>query len=320
MRITSSQIAMTATHVSSLTVVRSERLEAARAAPEATPAAADAAATSLADGAGPSVRGQRHGHHHHHHHDEGGNPDGGGRNRDRGGSDRLTFDLMVDPPKARGWNVTYDSHEERRESERTSFAAAGTVTTADGRRIDFATAFAQQRQEVATRDVHVELHGVARETPSLSAASAPAASPTAVAAVAAAPPAATKSRLVLGGGYLALDDGAAPGGDGQDNAPSAAHWLGASGDGFSDLAALDGDHNGWIDEADPAWGHLRLVQPAENAAPEGGATLTAAGIGAIAVAKVATPFDGSAGRLAASGVYLEESGAVGIVQQVDRVA
>ena len=115
-----------------------------------------------------------------------------------------------------------------------------------------------------------------------------------------------------------------PNGSVEGTAPGNASWLGGiSGDAFRDLALLDSDQNGWIDEADPAWARLRLVQAAADASPDAGATLTAAGVGAIAVSSVATPFGSSVGnapQLAAAGVYLKESGEVGEVQQLNFVA
>ncbi|MPN49976.1 hypothetical protein SDC9_197600 [bioreactor metagenome] len=118
-----------------------------------------------------------------------------------------------------------------------------------------------------------------------------------------------------------------------------------SGDGFAELAALDSDHNGWIDEADPVWSHLVLWQRqmTEAAAPSSTSSASAAGtppavtdrlislkeagIGALSVSGVSTPFlykrqqdDGSSdvqGMLRASGVYLMEDGRPGALQQVD---
>src|SRR5690606_24701452 len=62
-----------------------------------------------------------------------------------------------------------------------------------------------------------------------------------------------------------------------------------TGDGFAELAALDSDGNGWIDEADAHFADLRLWQPDANGAGSL-KTLTATGVGALSVARVATPF------------------------------
>ena len=95
-----------------------------------------------------------------------------------------------------------------------------------------------------------------------------------------------------------------------------------SGDGFADLAAYDSDANGWIDEADPVFGRLGVWTPD---AEGGGAvrSLAEAGVGALGLDRVATPFalkDGAElGAVRSSGVYLREAGGAGSLQQVDVV-
>ncbi|MBH9577178.1 hypothetical protein [Inhella proteolytica] len=91
-----------------------------------------------------------------------------------------------------------------------------------------------------------------------------------------------------------------------------------SGDGFAELAALDADANGWIDENDPAWKQLNVWRPGG-----GLQSLGAAGVGALSLARLATPFtlrgaEGSPeGQLRSSGFYLHEDGRPGLLQQVD---
>jgi hypothetical protein len=95
-----------------------------------------------------------------------------------------------------------------------------------------------------------------------------------------------------------------------------------SGDGFADLAAHDADGNGWIDENDPIHAQLQVWRQAAD----GSGTLTplaSVDVGAISLARVATPFDlktpanALLGQVRASGVYLSESGQAGTVQQID---
>lgn len=85
-----------------------------------------------------------------------------------------------------------------------------------------------------------------------------------------------------------------------------------SGDGFSELQALDGDGNGWLDEADTAWTSLRLWRPGD--APT---SLAEADVGAIAVRALDTPFELAGGTLRATSLYLKERGGAGVVQHVD---
>ena len=88
-----------------------------------------------------------------------------------------------------------------------------------------------------------------------------------------------------GSGFLALDRN----GDGKINDGS--ELFGAtSGDGFADLATLDSDHNGWIDENDAAYTQLR-VWTKDSAGNDQLSTLKQANVGAINLSSVATPFD-----------------------------
>ena len=100
-----------------------------------------------------------------------------------------------------------------------------------------------------------------------------------------------------------------------------------SGDGFADLAALDDDGNGWIDEGDAAFAELSL------SGPEGMRSLADAGVGAISVRSVASPFTITGGtggtggtgastvlgRVQSTGMVVRADGGVGAVQHVDLV-
>ena len=95
-----------------------------------------------------------------------------------------------------------------------------------------------------------------------------------------------------------------------------------SGDGYADLARLDSDGNGWIDQGDAAFADLRLWLPAASG-PGRLIGLSEANIGAISTANIATPFalrgenNQDLGQIRASGIYLAESGSVGSTQQID---
>ena len=80
-----------------------------------------------------------------------------------------------------------------------------------------------------------------------------------------------------------------------------------SGNGFAELAKLDTDHNGWIDEADAAYRSMGVMQGDKFT------SLSKAGIGALAVASASTPFSVKEngellGEVRRSGVYLTEDG------------
>lgn len=92
-----------------------------------------------------------------------------------------------------------------------------------------------------------------------------------------------------------------------------------SGNAFADLAKLDDDHNGWIDEADAAWGKLSFVQR-DEAGTETVKSLGEAGVGALSVTSVATPFAVDGGRVTDTGVALTEDGHAVATQHVDLAA
>lgn len=91
----------------------------------------------------------------------------------------------------------------------------------------------------------------------------------------------------------------------------------ASGNGFADLAKLDDDQNGWIDESDAAFSQLAVWSG------ERFSSLAECGIGALYTAAVDAPFllktsaNELLGQIRAAGLYLSEAGEVGQMQQVD---
>ena len=118
-------------------------------------------------------------------------------------------------------------------------------------------------------------------------------------------------------GYLAVDRN----GDGCVNDGSELFGT-CSGNGFADLAAFDSDGNHWLDEADAAYDTLRVWQRDEH----GQSTLTGLrehGVGALYLGSSETPFslkDGDnrlLGLVRASGIYLNENGSAGTLQQID---
>ncbi|MDR0529729.1 MAG: hypothetical protein LBG69_09000 [Zoogloeaceae bacterium] len=134
----------------------------------------------------------------------------------------------------------------------------------------------------------------------------------------------TKQELPLlrGSGFLAFDR------NGNGRIDDGRELFGpASGNGFRELAALDDDGNGWIDENDAAYLSLRIWRPEAGGQNGEGELLTLkeAGIGAIYLGNLAAPFTFTNGDnspwafLRSGGVYLREDGGVGTVSQVDLV-
>lgn len=229
-----------------------------------------------------------------------------------------------------GWGVEYDRHESYSEAEVTQVTASGTVQTADGREIRFTLQLSMARSYHEESDLRLRLGDAARPQKdplviNFGGSAAQLLDQRFSFDLDADGTAENINRLAAGSGFLVFDRN----GDGRANDGSELFGT-RSGDGFADLAQLDGDGNGWIDEGDAAWTALRVWTPdAESTggdtATTGGAlrTLQEANVGAIALASVATPFalkDGNnatLGEVRSTGLYLQESGGAGTVQQVD---
>lgn len=125
----------------------------------------------------------------------------------------------------------------------------------------------------------------------------------------------TLAGLGKGSGYLVLDRNS------NGKVDNGSELFGAqSGNGFADLAKLDSDGNGWLDEGDAAFSTLRLW---DGKPDDGMKTLADQGVGAIWLGSVRSPFalkDGAnqlLGEIRSAGVYLREDGQAGMVQQLD---
>jgi len=125
------------------------------------------------------------------------------------------------------------------------------------------------------------------------------------------------SWLSSGSGFLVLDKNL----DGVINNGSELFGP-ATNNGFEELAQLDGDKNGWIDENDDAFNKLSVWsgETPENAQLK---TLKESGIGAIALTSAETEFSvkdksqNTLGQIRRTGIYLSENGKAGTIQQLD---
>lgn len=225
------------------------------------------------------------------------------------------------PQQAAGFGIEYERHESYTETEQTNFAATGIIKTADGREINFSLSLSMSRSYHEESNVSIQ-QGDARkkQDPLVINFGGNAAQ-------------LTEQRFkfdlnsdgqaedinfVTGGsGFLALDRN----GDGKIN--NGTELFGANtGNGFSELAALDADSNGWIDENDAAFNQLK-VWTKDASGKDQLATLKQANVGALNLAHLATPFDIKDGSNAlqatvrSSGIYLSEDGHAGTLQQID---
>lgn len=220
-----------------------------------------------------------------------------------------------------GFGIEYDYHESYTEVEATSFTASGTVKTADGKEIRFDVTLMMSRAYHEESSISLRLGDAARKVDPLvlnfSGNAASLLDQRFSFDLDSDGKEEQISRLASGSAYLVFDRN----GDGKIN--NGNEMFGPNtGDGFAELAQLDDDANGWIDENDEAWQKLSLWQPDENGSGEL-KSLSESGVGAIALARVATPFDlkGNTntlfGQIRTSGIFLHENGAAGTIQQID---
>ena len=214
------------------------------------------------------------------------------------------------------WQRTVTEHID--EHERTAVSADGLVKTADGREIAFNLDLAMCRDFSCTREVKESGKIVFRD-PLVINFDGKAADLTATRFsfdLDADGVAESLPTLARGSGFLVFDV------DRDGRIQDGRELLGATGahagDGFADLARHDADHNGWIDEADPAYAALGVWFPDGKITP-----LKEAGVGALNLASAWSPFalkdedNVARGQIWRTGVYLAEDGRVGSLQQVD---
>lgn len=219
-----------------------------------------------------------------------------------------------------GFGIEYDYHAVHEEYEQTRFSAQGVVRTADGREISFELDLSMTRSYREETTVRVRAGDAIRKDPLVLNFDGAAAqlSDRRFAFDLDGDGATENIALLTGGsGYLAFDR--------NDNGriDSGSELFGpATGSGFGELATLDDDDNGWIDENDDAFARLAVWTP--DADGEGTLdSLAGRKVGAIALGSVASPFrlrgagNSDLGAIAASGLFLGEDGRVGSVQEID---
>lgn len=219
-----------------------------------------------------------------------------------------------------GFGIEYDYSSTYTEHERTTFAAQGVVKTADGQEINFDVGFAMERNYSESVNIQFRAGDARLKDPIVLDFGGPAAalSNTRFEFDLDADGELDQTPMLAGGsGFLAIDR--------NDNGriDDGRELFGpTTGAGFAELAALDSDGNGWIDEADAAYAQLRVWQPST----EGDGTvrtLAQAGVGALYLGHAATPFElrgannETLGVVRSSGVYVRENGSVGTLSQID---
>lgn len=223
------------------------------------------------------------------------------------------------PPRRAGFGIEYDYQASYTESEQTRFAAAGVVRTTDGAEIRFETAFMMERSYSESVSVQLRAGDRRLKDPLMLDFGGPAAALSDLRFEFDLDADGTTEQVPLAGGsgFLAFDRNA----NGQIDDGSELFGP-RSGNGFAELAQLDGDGNGWIDENDASFTRLRVWRPDVDG--KGSLqTLTEAGVGALYLGKVETPFsirnaaNQTLGEMRSSSIYLRDNGSVGTVSQVD---
>jgi hypothetical protein len=227
----------------------------------------------------------------------------------------------ADQRTPQGWGVDYYFNETHYSKEGTAFSASGGVKTADGRIIDFNVTLEMSRESLDQRTVSLKA-GDALLDPLMIDFSGLGVSFSEVKFefdLSANGEKRGFSAPGAGCGFLAYDK------NGNGVIDDGSELFGPStGSGFNELAGLDADANGWIDENDPAFSSLKIWQKSADGDIVSG--LGEKDVGALYCGSASTLFDltagesrSMAGRLKETGIWLRESGGAGVMQEVDVV-
>ena len=224
-------------------------------------------------------------------------------------------------PEREGWGLVYDYYESHYEGEFTSFSAEGVVHTQDGKTISIQIDLNMSR-EFLTKESFSLRAGAALKDPLVLNFNGTAAELTETKFSFDLDTDGREDQISFVGpnsGFLALDKND----DGIINNGSELFGP-TSGNGFDELSAYDLDENNWIDENDDIYSRLRIW----SKDAEGNDSLMALGqrnVGAIFLGHIDTPFlladqnNEQQGQIRSSGLFLEEDGGAGAIQQLDLV-
>lgn len=215
------------------------------------------------------------------------------------------------------WGMEYDFHESYAEVEQTTISASGIVRTADGKEISFELKLSMSRSYYEETNISVRAGNAQRKDPLVINFGGTAAQLSDQKFSFDLDGDGSKeeiSQFASASGYLVLDKNS------NGKADNGLELLGPATDsGFGELAALDGDKNGWIDESDVAFDELMVWMPGSDKL----LSLREAGVGALALAHVNSKFElrgngnSDLGGVRDTGVFLFEDGGVGSLQEID---
>ncbi|MBI5593524.1 MAG: VCBS repeat-containing protein [Deltaproteobacteria bacterium] len=243
--------------------------------------------------------------------------------------DRGSVEAGADPPiqstsdpaqTEQGWGIAYDFRESYTEVQTVSFSSQGTIKTADGQEINFSVNLEMSREFHQESSLSVRAGDAVQKDPLVINFNGSAAELTSAKFSFDLDANGTQDNISFvrpGSGFLVLDKNQ----DGIVNDGSELFGPG-TGDGFSELAAYDTDHNNWIDENDPVYNRLS-VWTKNDLGEDQLSSLQAKNVGAIYLSSVSTPFDlkdgdnRMQGQIAATGIYAEEGGSIKTIQHLN---
>lgn len=244
----------------------------------------------------------------------------GNANSDSSVADRAASGNTITMSGINVKTFTFSNQYYREETETTGFSTQGTVKCADGREINFNLNLEMSRSFQEYYEETVAVREAAMCDPlviNLNGNIADLSDQTFMFDLDGDGQEDEINRLGSGSGFLALDKN----GDGIINDGSELFGT-KSGNGFADLAAYDTDHDGFIDEDDEIWNHLKIWVMDENG-EQHLYSLAEKGVGAICLQNADTNFaikdnnNETKGMIRSTGVFLYENGNVGSVQHVD---
>lgn len=236
----------------------------------------------------------------------------------------IVVEQPLQPPTANpdsGVGLIYQRSTSYYESETLQFSAEGSITTKDGRSIDFSMSLSMSRTFYQESNLEIRAGDAAKKVdPIVINFDGTAAELTTTRFEFDIDANGSLDQVALfksNSGFLALDKNQ----DGQINDGSELFGP-ASGNGFKELSAYDDDRNQFIDEGDAIYQKLRIWQRHADGSQQL-AALGERNIGAIYLGHATSPFqitdanNQALGEVASSGIYISEDGKVGSVQHVD---
>lgn len=223
-------------------------------------------------------------------------------------------------PASAGYGLAYDMTQTYFESETVNFSAQGVIKTTDGASVPFRVELQMHRELYAETRLSIREGDAQLTDPLVINFSGTAASLSAMNFTFDLNADGAVEQMAFpdgDSGLLALDRN----GDGK--ITNGNELFGPkSGDAFAELAGLDDDHNGWIDEADAAFDQLRVwMKDAEKR--DHLTTLREKGVGALYLGHARTPYtlkdnaNTLLGQLRGTGLFLNNDLTLGSLQQLD---